>query len=131
MFWGKNKLLLHRHTCHIDYLLLNLLKCCKYDRTKATALGDALYLIPVKFTQIYKIKSNLSSQQKSIQLQWIDGKAMPELNVKWKNNLMSKNNNCCIVSLPCSSGETLAATCGRRNERGTEFPSPCRGERGK
>lgn len=81
---------------------------------KDTALGDTLYLNLVKLAQIYKMKSKLNSQQKSIQLQWVKGKAMPECNVKWKNNLMSKNSNCCIVSLPCSSGEDTG--CNMRQE---------------
>lgn len=33
-----------------------------------------------------------------MQLQWVEGKAMPKWNVKWNNNLMSKNSNCCSLA---------------------------------
>lgn len=79
------------------------------------ALGDTIYLIPVKLRQLYKIKSKHNSQQKSMQLQWVEGKAMPKWNVKWNNNLMSKNSRLiAVVSLPCSSGEDTG--CNMRQE---------------
>lgn len=76
---------------------------------------------PQKLTKLSKIKSELAASIKTTQFQGPRVKPCINVSSTRKTTSSLKNSNCRILSSPLAqTGRTLAATCGKRNDRGEQ-----------